>query len=176
MGLAARPGRGRPGHSRRSTGRGRPPDSGWRAGRSRWSRRQRRRRDGGAMAPRGAHGVACAGDFGKAMAAHRHRGARGAVVPPDPDQCRPSAPEHAACRGVLRSRVNRRADSSGHGTRGPDDRPTLGGRSPRRSAVIALDCPVRWATVPGSARLPPLLVTRLPFRVRQHTRRLHTVT
>ena len=39
----------------------------------------------------------------------------------------------------------------------PDDRPTPGGGSSRRSAVIALDSPVRWPAV-----------TCLPFRVRQH--------
>ena len=36
------------------------------------------------------------------------------VAAPDSHQRRPSGPEHAACRGVLRSRVNRRPDSSGH--------------------------------------------------------------
>ncbi len=63
------------------------------------------------LAPRGAHGVACAGDAGKAMAAHRDR-RRPYYIRPRP--MRPSGPEHAACRGVLRSRAIRRADSSGH--------------------------------------------------------------
>ena len=52
------------------------------------------------------------GDFGKAMAAPPGAGAA-VLLAPDSHQRGPSGPEHAACRGVLRSRVNRRADSSG---------------------------------------------------------------
>ena len=65
------------------------------------------------LAPRGAHGVACAGTSGRRWRPTRGGGAA-VLLAPDPHQRRPSGPEHAACRGVLRSRVNRRADSSGH--------------------------------------------------------------
>ena len=74
--------------------------------------------------------------------------------------CRPTqttpmptfGPEHAACRGVLRSRVTAGRTPAATNT-WPDDRPTPGGGSSRRSAVIALDSPVRWPAV-----------TRLPLR------------
>ena len=62
-------------------------------------------------APAG-HRVACAGTSGRRWRPTRGGGGPGAR--PRPHQRRPSSPEHAACRGVLRSRVNRRADSSGH--------------------------------------------------------------
>ena len=53
------------------------------------------------------------GDLVKAMAAHQGRGTT-VLLEADQRRRRPSGPEHAACRGVLRSRMNRRADSSGY--------------------------------------------------------------
>ena len=53
------------------------------------------------------------GDLVKAMAAHQGRGAT-VLLEADQWRRRPSGPEHAACRGVLRSGMNRRADSSGY--------------------------------------------------------------
>ena len=130
MGLAVRPGRSVPA-STTPTGRGRPRDSGWRAG---------------------AHGARVRGDFGKAMAAHHGRGAA-VLLAPDPHQRRPSGPEHAACRSLLRSGVNRRADSSRPRNTWPHDRYDSRRRSSFRSAVIARDSPVRWPAVPGLASL-----------------------
>ena len=50
----------------------------------------------------------------------------------------------------------------------PHDRHDSRRRSSLRSAVVTRDSPVRWPAVPGLASLPPLPVTRLPLRVRQH--------
>ena len=95
------------------TGRGGPPDSGWRAGREPVGVGVKRRRQAGGLGSAWSAWCRVRGDFGKAIAAHQGRGAA-VLLAPDPHQRRPSGPEHAACRGVLRSRVNRRADSSGH--------------------------------------------------------------
>ena len=53
------------------------------------------------------------GDLVKALAARQGRGAT-VLLEADQQRRRPSGPEHAACRGVLRARMNRRADSSGY--------------------------------------------------------------
>ena len=96
------------------------------------------------------------------------------LLAPDPHQRRPSGPEHAACRSLLRSGVNRRADSSRPRNTWPHDRYDSRRRSSLRSAVIARDSPVRWPAVPGLASLPPLPAPRLPFRVHQHHKTIAT--
>ena len=54
------------------------------------------------------------GDLVKALAGPPGAGGDRADLETNQQRRRPSGPEHAACRGVLRSRMNRRADSSGY--------------------------------------------------------------
>ena len=94
------------------TGRGGPPDSGWGAGPEPVGVGVSGGEEPAGLAHRGAHCVgkchACAGSWElvKAMAA---RGGEAAVLfEADQRQRRSSGSPHAACRGVLRPRVNRR--------------------------------------------------------------------
>ena len=166
MGLAARPGRGVPAvhdaHGTRQT-------AGFRMARrtgTGWSRRQTAATSRRAWL-RVERMVSRARDFGKAMAAHQGRGAA-VLLAPDPHQRRPSGPEHAACRGVLRGQSEPPGGLVRPLNTWPHDRHDSRRRSSRRSAVVTRDSPVRWPAVPGLASLPPLPVTRLPLRVRQH--------
>ena len=72
---------GRPGRPRRPTGRGRPPDSGWRAGREPVGVGVRRRRQAGVLGSAWSAWCRVRGDFGKAMAAHQGRGGGRAARP-----------------------------------------------------------------------------------------------
>ena len=56
----------------------------------------------------------------------------------------------------------------------PHDRHDSRRSSSLRSAVIVRDSPVRWPGGTGLASLPPLPVTRLPLRVRQHHKTIAT--
>ena len=109
---AGRPGRGVPAVHDAPRDAADRPDSGWRAGREPVGVGVRRRGQAGGLGSAWSAWCRVRGDFGKAMAAHQ--GGAAVLLAPDPHQRGPSGPEHAACRGVLRSRVNRRADSSGH--------------------------------------------------------------
>ena len=124
------------------------------------------------LAPRGAHGVACAGlregDGGPPGAG----GGRAARPRPTPTPTFwPGA-----------RRVPRRAPGQSEPPGGlvrplntwPHDRHDSRRRSSLRSAVVTRDSPLRWPAVPGLASLPPLPITRLPIRVRQHHKTIAT--
>ena len=124
------------------------------------------------LAPRGAHGVACAGlregDGGPPGAG----GGRAARPRPTPTPTFwPGA-----------RRVPRRAPGQSEPPGGlvrplntwPHDRHDSRRRSSLRSAVVTRDSPLRWPAVPGLASLPPLPITRLPLRVRQHHKTIAT--
>ena len=78
------------------------------------------------------------GDLVKALAARQGRGAT-VLLEADQQRRRPSGPEHAACRGVLRSRMNRPGGLVRLLNTWPHDRHDSRRRSSLRSAVIARD-------------------------------------
>ena len=140
---------GRPGRPRRPTGRGRPPDSGWRAGREPVGVGVRRRRQAGGLGSAWSAWCRVRGDFGKAMAAHQGRGGGRAARP---------RPTPTPTVGPGARRVPRRAPLQSEPPGGlvrplntwPHDRHDSRRSSSLRSAVIARDSPVRWPAVPDS--------------------------
>ena len=172
MGLAARPGRGVPAvhdaHGTRQT-------AGFRMARrtgTGWSRRQTAATSRRAWL-RVERMVSRARDFGKAMAAHQGRGGGRAARP---------RPTPTPTFGPGARRVPRRAPGQSEPPGGlvrplntwPHDRHDSRRRSSLRSAVVTRDSPLRWPAVPGLASLPPLPITRLPLRVRQHHKTIAT--
>ena len=166
MGLAARPGRGRPGRPRRP---GTRQTAGFRMARrtgTGWSRRQT------AATSRRAW-------LRVERMLSRARGLReGDGGPPGAGGGRAARPRPTPTPTFWPGarRVPRRAPGQSEPPGGlvrplntwSHDRHDSRRRSSLRSAVATRDSPVRWPAVPGLASLPPLPVTRLPLRVRQH--------
>lgn len=145
-GLAAWPGRSVPA-VHEPTGRGRPPDSGWPAGREPVGVGVKRRRQAGGL-----------GRLGSAWSAWcRVRGGRreGDGGPPGPEATVLYSSQTHATFGPGARRVPRRAPLQSDPPGGlfrplntwPTDRYAFGGGRPLRSAVIARDSPVRWLAV-----------------------------
>ena len=172
MGLAARPGRERPGRPRRPRDAAdrRIPDG------APDGNRLESASNGGdkpaGLAPRGAHGVACAGlreGDGDPPGAGGGRAARPRPTPtptfwPGARRVPRRAPGQSEPPGGLVRPLNT----------WPHDRHDSRRRSSLRSAVVTRDSPLRWPAVPGLASLPPLPITRLPLRVRQHHKTIAT--
>ena len=108
---------GRPGRPRRSRDAADRRIRGWRAGPGPVGVGVTGGDGPAGSAPRGAHRVGSttrARELGEGAGGPPGAGGDRAALEADQRRRRPSGPEHAACRGVLRSRMNRRADSSGY--------------------------------------------------------------